>query len=217
MKNYDALKRDYDRDGFVVLRGYLSIEDVEVLRDRAIPLVKELMETEGGQGRYRNILKSLHRHDDWFEQQLSEGKHVPLMRRMLGGEICGATAAWFDRPEGDELGIEPHVDAIGRDKVPDAGATIWIALDPVNVQNGCVHYLRGSHKKQYVDNIPIPDVDVLSEDVFAAELEPGDAVVHNALTVHWSYGNTTSKPRRAISYFYFGARAADAILKRKEA
>ena len=76
---FDALKRDYDRDGFVVLPGYLTAAEVDVLRNRAIPLAEELIKTEGGTGSYRNLLKSLHRHDDWFNQQLTDGRH----------EICG--------------------------------------------------------------------------------------------------------------------------------
>ena len=213
----DALKKDYDRDGFVVLPGYLSTEEVDALRDRAIPLADKLLKEVGESERYRNVMKALNRHDEWFDKQLSDGPHVPLMRYLLDGDVYGASAAWFDRPEGETLGIDPHVDAIGREKQSDAGATIWFALDPANLGNGCLHYLRGSHRNVYPDGIPIPGIDTESEDVFAAVLEPGDAVIHNALTVHWSGGNTTGMPRRAVSYFYFSARAHAAMRRRKEA
>jgi hypothetical protein len=214
---FDALKRDYDRDGFVVLPGYLTAAEVDVLRNRAIPLAEELIKTEGGTGSYRNLLKSLHRHDDWFNQQLTDGRHVPLLSHLIGDDVHGVSAAWFDRPEGEIDGIGPHVDALGRDEYPGAGATIWFALDPVNVRNGCLHYLCGSHKSVFPDVIPIPGIETVSEDVFAAELSPGDAVIHSALTVHWSGGNTSGKPRRAVSYFYFGASAYAALHQRKEA
>ncbi len=201
----DAVRDDYERDGFVVLPGYLSEAEVNELRDHAIPLADKVMKKEGSKGRFRNLLKSLHRHDDWFDEQLNEGKHVPLIRYLLNDDIHGASAAWFDRPEGETQGLDPHVDALGRDKEPDAGATIWFALDSVNVGNGCLHYLRRSHKNEYPDEIPIPGIDTESEDAIAVELEPGDAVIHNALTVHWSGGNSTGRPRRAVSYFYFSA------------
>jgi hypothetical protein len=217
MTDFDAIKRDFDRDGFVALPSYLNVAEVEELRIHAIPLAQELMKTEGDKGKFRNILKSLHQHDDWFDEQLTDGRHVPLIRHLLNDDVHGASAAWFDRPEGETQGVEPHVDAERRDKEPDAGATIWFALDPVNVENGCLYYLRGSHKNVYPGGILIPGIDTESEDAFAAELNPGDAVIHNALTVHWSGANSTGLPRRAVSYFYYSARAYAAMRQRKEA
>lgn len=215
--DFDAIKEDYERDGFVVLRGYLSEAEVSELRDRAIPLAGALMTKEGDEGRFRNILKSLHRHDPWFDEQLTEGRHVPLIKYLINDDACGVSAAWFDRPKGETEGVGPHVDAMRYDRDSGSGATIWIALDPVNVGNGCLHYLRGSHHNTYPSEIPIPDIDTKSEDAFAVELEPGDAVIHDALTVHWSGGNTTGQPRRAVSFFYFSARAYSALHQRKEA
>jgi hypothetical protein len=63
-KNFDVLKADYDRDGFVVLPGYLTPAELEELPTRAIPLARELMKTKGVKGDNRNLLKSLHRHDN---------------------------------------------------------------------------------------------------------------------------------------------------------
>jgi phytanoyl-CoA hydroxylase len=211
----DAVKQDYEREGFVVLRGYLDASEVDELRQHAFPLASGLLSEKGDAGRFRNLLKTLHKHDPWFDEQLNNGRHLPLIRHLLNGDVYGASAAWFDRPEGETEGLDPHVDALGRDRDPDAGATIWFALDPVNTGNGCLHYLKGSHRNEYPDQIPIPGIDTESEEVFAAELEPGDAVIHNALTIHWSGGNSTGQPRRAVSYFYFGARAYTELQRKK--
>jgi len=213
----EAIKQDYERDGFLILRAYLSDSELAALRDHAFPLASALMTREVHGTRFRNLLKTLHKYDDWFDEQLRNGRHVPLIRHLMNDDVYGASAAWFDRPQGETEGLDPHVDALGRDKEPDAGATIWFALDSANVGNGCLHYLRGSHKNGYPDEIPIPGINTDSQDAFAAELDPGDAVIHNALTVHWSGGNTTGLPRRAVSYFYFGARTDEALYKRKEA
>ena len=61
-------------------------------------------------------------------------------------------------------------------------------------------------KKIYQDKIPIPGVDKNSSEAVFAELEPGDAVIHDARIVHWSEGNLSEFPRRAVSYFYFSKK-----------
>ena len=202
---FDALKADYDRDGVVIIRKYLSDAEVSELRAKALPLAEQLLSQERDPSKYKNVLKSLARHDDFFAELLKNGRHVPLLEHLLGCQVMGLSAAWFDRPEGQTDGIGPHVDALGRGEYPGRGATIWFALDSVNVNNGCLHYLRGSHKQEYEDVIPIPGIDTESANAIAAELEPGDAVIHSALTVHWSGGNESGKPRRAVSFFYFSA------------
>lgn len=213
----DALKASYDRDGFVIIRNYLSDDEVNELRDHAVPLAESLLKKESDDARYPNLLKSLNRHDDWFDEKLNDGRHIPLVGHLVGDDIIGASAAWFDRPKGQVQGVDPHVDAIGRDRDTKTGATIWFALDPVSKDNGCVHYLRGSHRNDHPETILIPGIDTESEDACAAELEPGDAVIHNALIVHWSGGNTSSLPRRAVSFFYFGASCDAARMLRNKA
>ncbi|MGI9221609.1 MAG: phytanoyl-CoA dioxygenase family protein [Woeseiaceae bacterium] len=206
----DKLKADYDRDGFVIIRNFLSSNEVDELREHAVPIAREHVGEQAKPEKYKNLFKSLQDYDDWFDQSLRQGKQVELLRHLVGTDIVGATAAWFDRPPGEQVGLMPHVDAIGRYKSIDAGVTIWLPMDPSTVDNGCVYYLRGSHKNEYPDSIPIPGIDTDSDDAVAIELEPGDASIHNALTVHWSGGNTTGVPRRAVSYFYFGAETETA-------
>jgi hypothetical protein len=53
----------------------------------------------------------------------------PISSNLWKTHGFGASAAWFDRPQGETEGLGPHVDALGRDKKPGAGATIWFALE----------------------------------------------------------------------------------------
>jgi ectoine hydroxylase-related dioxygenase (phytanoyl-CoA dioxygenase family) len=92
---------------------------------------------------------------------------------------------------------------------PMAHLTCWIGLDNSTRENGCVHYVPGSHRW---DLLPITGLagdmeairDVLSAqqwDVFqkpaAAELKAGECSFHHPLMIHGSFENRTESPRRA--------------------
>jgi hypothetical protein len=92
---------------------------------------------------------------------------------------------------------------------PMAHLTIHIALDDQTVENGCLHYIPGSHKwsllpitsRHFNDMESI--LTVLSDEQrkqfkpAPMLLKRGEACFHHALTVHGSYGNKSDKFRRA--------------------
>ena len=223
-----AIKRDYDRDGFVILPGYIGGQVLEDLRERATGLTAGLVERHGGKrrpnppkrgDRFGNVFKGLQRHDAWFDHELKAGRHVPLIRALIEDEPVPGTAAWFTKHPRSMEEIGPHRDAIGLPPGLQPGATLWIALDPADPENGCLHYGRGTHRHEYGHGIPIPGFDVNGGTAVPANVQPGDAVIHNSLTVHWSGTNPTDRPRRAVSFFYWGAanqtpEQVDAILER---
>jgi ectoine hydroxylase-related dioxygenase (phytanoyl-CoA dioxygenase family) len=101
--------------------------------------------------------------------------------------------------------------------------SVWVALDEVTKESGAVHYARGSHKsaQRYRPTVPdtpdfagmmnldLPLAPNLFEDPNADllywDMQPGDALVFSALTLHGSGANLRSdRSRRAISPRYLG-------------
>jgi ectoine hydroxylase-related dioxygenase (phytanoyl-CoA dioxygenase family) len=91
---------------------------------------------------------------------------------------------------------------------PVAHLTCWIGLDDSTTENGCVHYVPGSHKWNLLPRGPLTDdmnavVDRLSDDQkrnfnpVAVELKAGEASFHHPLMVHGSFENRSHKSRRA--------------------
>jgi len=95
-----AIKRDFDRDGFVILRGYLCGRVLVDLRERATRLAADLHErvrsrkdlrngTWHRSGRpmenrdFGNVLKNLQDHDAWFDHELEKGRHVGLVLSLI--------------------------------------------------------------------------------------------------------------------------------------
>jgi len=99
---------------------------------------------------------------------------------------------------------------------------VWIPLDPANIQNGTMEYVRGSHlwgktyaPNPFVSQSPeplspherLPDIESrrAEYDIISFDVEPGDVIIHHVLTVHGSGGNLTHDAiRRAVSFRYCG-------------
>ncbi len=88
--------------------------------------------------------------------------------------------------------------------------TCWIGLDDADRQNGCLHYIPGSHRwgllerptlagemdglKQFLNE----DQKKAMENPVAIEMKAGYGTFHHPLMVHGSYANYTDRPRRAF-------------------
>lgn len=88
--------------------------------------------------------------------------------------------------------------------------TCWIGLDDSSVDNGCVHYVPGSHRWDLLQITGLAgDMDAIREvltdeqwEAFrrpvAVELKKGECTFHHPLMVHGSFANRTDRPRRAV-------------------
>ena len=190
--NIEQLKQDFDRDGCLIIPGFLDAEQLAKLEFEATETIK---------GTDSRIVKGMQRTNPWFADQLNSGKHVELLKTLLDDQLEPSTAAFFDRIPGETEGITPHFDAIGHGS---SGATIWIVLDRTDTGNGCLYCVRGTHLNDYDHSLNLP-FDVKSEGAIPVEINPGDVAIHNTRTVHWSLANESGRPRRAVSYFYWAA------------
>jgi ectoine hydroxylase-related dioxygenase (phytanoyl-CoA dioxygenase family) len=91
---------------------------------------------------------------------------------------------------------------------PLAHLTCWIGLDDSTVDNGCVRYVPGSH---LWPELPITgltgEMDAIQSvltveqkakfNPVAIELKKGECTFHHPRMIHGSYGNKTSRQRRA--------------------
>ena len=116
------------------------------------------------------------------------------------------------RREGET--VEPPTDDVlgdtqqpGRTKAK--ALTIWVAPDPIDEKNGCLRFVRVSHKdgvrphsrssilgfSQHIANY-----DDLKADEVGVKLNPGDASVHHGNMIHRADANvSTERNRRAFA------------------
>jgi ectoine hydroxylase-related dioxygenase (phytanoyl-CoA dioxygenase family) len=92
---------------------------------------------------------------------------------------------------------------------PAGHVTCWIALDDATLENGCVHYVPGSHRWGLLPRISLTkDMDAVKDFLTpeqAAAFRPqpmlvkaGGGLFHHSHMVHGSYANRSEGPRRGV-------------------
>jgi ectoine hydroxylase-related dioxygenase (phytanoyl-CoA dioxygenase family) len=92
---------------------------------------------------------------------------------------------------------------------PVAHLSCWIGLDDSTRENGCLHYVPGSHRWNLLPRAEFAnDMNAVLEFLtpeqrnefkpVAIELKKGECSFHHSYMVHGSFENLTERPRRAV-------------------
>ncbi len=149
--------------------------------------------------------------------RVSEAFHdlifLPRLAACFHQLLGGRPRFWHDqvfvKPANDGAVVAWHQDySYWTRTVPNAHVTCWIGLDDSTVENGCVHYVPGSHRWPllprggFSDDMEsifehLSDEQKTSFQPMAIELKAGQASFHHSMMVHGSYENRSATPRRA--------------------
>jgi len=144
---------------------------------------------------------------------------------LLGGPVILFYDEFLEKMPGDIVPTPWHVDC-SYWPVQGRACSIWLALDPVDIANGGTEYIVGSHtwnrrfrptsvrqREAWHDAAgeDIPDVESERDryHLFSKALRVGDAIAHDARTVHGARGNPTALRRRAYITRWLSADARE--------
>lgn len=220
----DEWKPAYDRDGFVVVRGFLPPRELAELNaqlDRyirdAVPTLPETAAFYLDRTRPETLKQLQHMTGDpYFAGYANHPRWSELARSLVGEVVESMGPEWFDKPPGFESPTPPHQDNYYFNLAPPNVVTIWLALDPVDDANGCLRYVAGSHRRGVRPHgrsailgfsqgiVDYGENDRAGEE--AIHLQPGDAVAHHGNTIHRADPNRTmDRHRRAFAMVFRGA------------
>ena len=142
----------------------------------------------------------------------------PELLDMVAGVLGENVALWgcqvFAKPAGDGLEVPMHQDGQYWPIEPLATCTVWIALDRVDRENGCLRIIPGSHRDRItyrhrvsdrdglVLNQEIDDPRAWNNDPVDVELEAGEISLHDVYAVHGSNANISSRRRAGLAIRY---------------
>jgi hypothetical protein len=101
----------------------------------------------------------------------------------------------------------PHQDAAYLSGDPDQYATVWIALDDCDPENGCLRVVPTSHRHAYSHTGTEPQIDPSVWTMLSwmdVPLHPGWGIAFHPRLLHASSANTSDRPRRALMLRYQG-------------
>lgn len=134
------------------------------------------------------------------------GRAVRLARELIGDDAVLDFDMLIDKAPHSDVATPWHQDAAYWLDLPDPRAvSIWVALDESTVDNGCMWYVRDSHRSPIRPHRPAGtgggaiECDCAEDEPGATPvpLPPGHAAAHAGGTLHYSRGNTTAGHRRA--------------------
>jgi hypothetical protein len=229
----------YDRDGYLRLGRVLNDGDLRALQQRINAIMlgtapvhyeRMLMQLDSDSGKYEDagVQSRGHKGATLNYRKIQELEFDPLfleyMQRPLFREICahvyGADtpvaafrAMFMNKPARKGTFLPWHQDRwTYLDRDPQI--TVWTALDPATIGNGCVQVIPGSHKLGLIN--PAHGSGFLTpaqaaqhapaSKVVFMELEPGEAMLLHNYLLHASDVNRTDISRRAFSVCYMDAR-----------
>ena len=231
------LQENFRRDGFVLIPGFLSANEVKTIHAHLEKLITEKLsgmppehvfyEDKDDKSTLKQ-LQTLFTYDPFFHELMFTGKFPNLAALLLQDGIVGKNMQYFNKPPQKGKPTPAHQDGYYFMLEPNEAVTMWLALENVDEGNGCVRYVKGSHLKgmrphsktqtlgfsQGISDFGT-DEDNSNEVFFATKA--GDLLVHHSLTIHRADGNRSiDRTRKALGLIYYAERAKEDVKAKEE-
>jgi len=222
--DYAAAKRDFDRQGFAVLRRYVSADELQRLEEEVARYRRDVEPQLAGTEVFladKSDRASLFRlcrlesHDGFFDTLYRDDRFENLAKLLLDDDVQREHMSLFGKAPRIGEATPPHQDGNYFKLEPNHALMMWLALDRSDAENGCIRYVPGSHRRGMrphergaVFGFSLGIGDYGDEDTrqeVAVEAEPGDLIVHHSLTIHRADANPSDRRRWAIGMSFFAA------------
>lgn len=213
----------YNDQGYVALRKQISKEKIDKMNE----IIDKLSTTldpcedvfdESGTGKIKQI-QYLHKRDPIFAELIEELR--PLAKNLTGSKnVKVLNMQLFEKHPQISKPTRAHQDNAYFQQIPATPLTMWIALDDIDEENGCLYYAPYTHltptrkHQRYHPHTTfrirsgVPGLSLClhehpSETDTPIIVEKGDVLVHNCNTIHRAgKNNSVDRRRRAIGIVF---------------
>ncbi|MDA0284644.1 MAG: phytanoyl-CoA dioxygenase family protein [Planctomycetota bacterium] len=144
---------------------------------------------------------------------LREPRIVAFVKDILGKDVIGWGSHFFCKMPFDGKSVAWHQDASYWPLTPSKAATVWLAIDDADIENGCMRFVAGSQHVGHLTYRPSSDDEgnVLNQTIDNAEqygevvydeLKAGEISLHSDLLLHGSEANNSDRRRCGLTLRY---------------
>jgi len=205
---------DYASEGYFLIEGMLSEEEVATFRDHARDELRRdaaagnMMEKKDKEGNITLLKMWYEAGDDMYGLVARDQRLVSIAQDLLQKDIYLYSHKMTVKEPLQGGAWEWHQDYgywyENKCLAPEM-LSIWIALDKSVKENGCLQVLPGSQELGRIDHVRIDGQSSADPEYLAAardrfplaymEMDPGDALVFHCNLLHRSDANTSTTPR----------------------
>ena len=216
------LKQHFDRDGYVVIKGFLDEQQCGELISKTQRFIKELVPTIPIEYVYyedkadKTTLKQvqkMYEFDDYYLQLATSNALISLAEELLGGPVDRKNMQYFNKVPRIGKSTPAHQDGYYFKIKPQQAVTMWLSLVEADENNGAVCYIPGSHKggmrahnttgtlgfSQGISDWSVID----DENEIQMKAQAGDMLVHHSLTIHCANANLSENARPSVGFIFY--------------
>ncbi len=214
----------YRENGYLQIHNLISPEEAEQIKQTMLKAIQKYDEIKARQGENFKFAKTLY--GKVLDQRVNLWQADPEIKKVSLNNYFGEIARqlvgtskihlFHDqallKPSGDMNETPWHQDRPYWPMNGEGALSIWIALDDVDENNGCMCFIPRSRNFGAVAEIDLEK----PQDIFKAlkagqqvdavkvmKMKKGSATFHDGLTFHYAFANKTSLPRHAMVMIYF--------------
>ncbi|MCY4450770.1 MAG: phytanoyl-CoA dioxygenase family protein [Immundisolibacterales bacterium] len=197
----------YHEDGYVIPDYRLPQENIEEIREAHDRLLAR-------HPQFLNYCPNVLAFDLAFLNHARVPEVLDMVEQVLGPDFALWNSSFFAKPALNGQATPWHQDGEYWPIRPLATCTVWIAVDDATCENGCLRFIRGSHKARRLlahQTNSSPDL-TLNQELEDREydesravdlvLEAGQISLHDVYLAHGSEANRSPRPRRGMTLRY---------------
>lgn len=204
-KHVKNIKESYDRDGYVIIRGLFSQEEIQEYKEAAREVLKQ--NGVGKEGVYVGMAVA----SPLFKKAAAQPVLVQALQQIIGDNVVFLSDKLVFKDASTDFGSPWHQDYPywkGSHKV-----SVWIALDDATPENGCLRIVPGSHLfgsanhggdasdgLGFINRLENRDIE--GQSIIDLDALRGDAIIFHDLLYHASYPNSSGQDRWALISTY---------------
>lgn len=222
-----ALKRDFDENGYLHIKGFMDVAEVETWAAEWDRFVKEVVPTlPRNRAMFEDYddpttlkqVDTVEKFDPAFKSLLLDARFIELSGVLLEDTIIPDHIEAFIKAPQRGTPTPAHQDGYYFGLTPNEALTVWMPIGDIAANAGALCYIKGSHHGGihphgasgvlgFSQGIQV-DYQSLGEEVVCV-VEKGDILVHHSRTIHYAAGNQSNQWRRSLGMVYYAERAKE--------